>query len=252
MRTTKYRRKGKQIILFMKFLAIWYILVFTGTYLTSTTGAAFNDIEQIKNHLHTKWDVEEEEETPPPDDWDKSSLEVLSIQASCEKVVATVKNGGSDALGPIPYEIRWSEKGNAKDGEVLETGEISSLAAGGEIEITHIPTKNGKYRISVEQHVNHPGNSEPTEAIELKNCKFNNLDSEQKEIQEVEEVEVEELEKAEEEAATHQEIKEEDPVEVETVEEVESEEIEATNTEEAESESHEKSELTEPQEETED
>ncbi|WP_404429226.1 amyloid fiber anchoring/assembly protein TapA [Sutcliffiella horikoshii] len=249
MRTTKYRRKSKQIILFMKFLAIWYILVFTGTYLTSTTGAAFNDIEQIKNHLHTKWDVEEEEETPPPDDWDKSSLEVLSIQASCEKVVATVKNGGSDALGPIPYEIRWSEKGNAKDGEVLETGEISSLAAGGDIEITHIPTKNGKYRISVEQHVNHPGNSEPTEAIELKNCKFNNLDSEQKEIQEVE---VEELEKAEEEAATHQEIKEEDPVEVETVEEVESEEIEATNTEEAESESHEKSELTDPQEETED
>ena len=43
-------------------VAIWYLLILTGSYLTTDTGAYFNDVEVIENSFHAKWD-----ENPPDD-----------------------------------------------------------------------------------------------------------------------------------------------------------------------------------------
>ena len=37
-------------------VAIWYLLIISGSYLTTDTGAYFNDVEVIENSFHAKWD----------------------------------------------------------------------------------------------------------------------------------------------------------------------------------------------------
>jgi predicted ribosomally synthesized peptide with SipW-like signal peptide len=50
-RIMKFRKKNKKLVIAAQLVAIWYLLVVTVSYLTTNTGAYFNDIEQISETI---------------------------------------------------------------------------------------------------------------------------------------------------------------------------------------------------------
>jgi predicted ribosomally synthesized peptide with SipW-like signal peptide len=55
-RLKKFRKKGKGIVIAVQIVAVWYILILSGSYLTSDTGAYFNDVEKISGTIGTAED----------------------------------------------------------------------------------------------------------------------------------------------------------------------------------------------------
>ncbi|MDR7238543.1 fibronectin type III domain-containing protein [Neobacillus drentensis] len=56
-RKSKFRKKGKRLIIAAQLVAIWYLLILTGSYLASDTGAYFNDEDKIRGtiSISTDW-----------------------------------------------------------------------------------------------------------------------------------------------------------------------------------------------------
>jgi predicted ribosomally synthesized peptide with SipW-like signal peptide len=50
-RLKKFRRKGKKLVIAAQIVAIWYLLILSGSYLTTNTGAYFNDVEKISGSI---------------------------------------------------------------------------------------------------------------------------------------------------------------------------------------------------------
>ncbi|WP_226086872.1 fibronectin type III domain-containing protein [Mesobacillus sp. S13] len=50
-RLRKFKKKGRGLLIAAKILALWYLLVLTGSYLTADTGAYFNDVETISETI---------------------------------------------------------------------------------------------------------------------------------------------------------------------------------------------------------
>jgi predicted ribosomally synthesized peptide with SipW-like signal peptide len=50
-RMKKFKPKGKKLVLAIQVVAVWYLLILSGTYLTSDTGAYFNDVETISGTI---------------------------------------------------------------------------------------------------------------------------------------------------------------------------------------------------------
>jgi YqxM protein len=162
-RKKKYRNKGKKLILAAKIVAIWYLLILTSSYLTSETGAAFNDLEVIKNSLHTDWDTQPE--TPDNNEWDKSSLSFDGTEAWEEgcKVSTTIKNAGDKANTTSTWRFYlYKVTGNEKptSGHV-DTGVVPTINSGDTGQITATVEENGKYRFSVRRPLGHKGNNQP-------------------------------------------------------------------------------------------
>lgn len=55
-RSKKFRKKGKGIVIAVQIVAVWYILILSGSYLTSETGAYFNDVDKISGTIGTAED----------------------------------------------------------------------------------------------------------------------------------------------------------------------------------------------------
>jgi YqxM protein len=161
------KKSFKRVPIVLGGALIWYIAIFTGIFLTSETKAQYNDVEVIANSIHVNWEVELDKE-----DWDKSSFKFVTIKGDCSKIEATFTNTGSgDAKGPLRYKIQWAQGGNGKDGtivkeEVLQRG----LKSGESITFTHKPDKEGEYRVTLFQHPDHPGKSEPTGDLTIGKC----------------------------------------------------------------------------------
>lgn len=50
-RLRKFKKKSKGLLIAVKILALWYLLILSGSYLTADTGAYFNDIETISETI---------------------------------------------------------------------------------------------------------------------------------------------------------------------------------------------------------
>ncbi|MDF2791161.1 MAG: amyloid fiber anchoring/assembly protein TapA [Neobacillus sp.] len=162
-RQNKFRNRGKKLILAAKIVAIWYLLILTSSYLTSETGAAFNDLEVIKNSLHTDWDTQPE--TPDNNEWDKSSLSFDGSKAWEEgcKVYTTIENAGDKANTTSTWRFYlYKVTGNEKptSGHV-DTGVVPTIDSGDTGQITATVEENGKYRFSVRRPLGHKGNNQP-------------------------------------------------------------------------------------------
>ncbi|WHZ01425.1 amyloid fiber anchoring/assembly protein TapA [Neobacillus sp. YX16] len=158
-RLRKFRTKSKKLIIAAQIVAIWYLLIISGSYLTTDTGAYFNDLEVIQNTLHANW-----EEKYPPDDgnWEKSSLQEVSQGGTCEKgIFASFTNTGESVDHELTkYEIYWSETGNPKNGEKVFEGTFPIPNNGEIYEIHYEPTKNGNYKFKAYHETGHAnGNS---------------------------------------------------------------------------------------------
>jgi YqxM protein len=153
-RLRKFRTKSKKLIIAAQIVAIWYLLILSGSYLTTDTGAYFNDVEVIENSLHVKWDVF------PPDDgiWEKSSLQEVTQGGTCEKgIYATFTNTGESVGHELTkYEIYWIESGNPKkDGVIIKTGFFPIPDHGENFDISYQPTKNGDYQFKAYHETGH-------------------------------------------------------------------------------------------------
>lgn len=163
MRMKKYRKKGRKLLFFTQVIAIWYITVFTANYLTSDTGAAFNDVEVIKNKLHVKWDLPESD----VDTWDNSSLDMNGSQVSADgcSIYVTIKNDGDEAnsISTWRYFVYKLDGNGDPSGEPVNTGIVPVIESGQPGEIESNVLENGEYKLRVRRPLGHKGNNQPDE-----------------------------------------------------------------------------------------
>jgi YqxM protein len=155
-RLKQFKKKSKGLVIVVQIVAIWYIMIFTGSYLTTDTGAYFNDVEVIENSFQAgKLD----EPKDPVDDgiWGKSSLKEVSIRGTCEEgIYGRFTNTGESVNHELTkYEVYWSETGDPKDGTVVETGSFPIPNKGEFYDIYYKPLKNGKYTIKAYHEAGH-------------------------------------------------------------------------------------------------
>ncbi|AKG37308.1 hypothetical protein [Paenibacillus durus] len=91
--------------------------------------------------------------------WDKSSLRFTVVETTYAGISATVINGGSGMKGETVYEVFRSDTGNPKNGEVVASGVIGTLAPGESQELTFKPAvlEQGNYMFKAYQRPGHPG-----------------------------------------------------------------------------------------------
>ncbi|RBW68312.1 hypothetical protein [Bacillus taeanensis] len=96
--------------------------------------------------------------------WDRSSLVFSEENINSDGIFSIVKNGeDSQAMqGEVIYEVFWAEKGNPKEGEIVDTGVIEELMPGETQVLTYTPEqlKSGNYMFKAYQRPNHPGKGE--------------------------------------------------------------------------------------------
>ncbi|WP_171050967.1 amyloid fiber anchoring/assembly protein TapA [Bacillus sp. BHET2] len=147
-------RNNKNIKLVLELVGIIYLSLFTLSYLTSQTGAYFNDQEQSTIFISSgKW-LEE---------WDKSSLTFTNKQSTqkvsgCGKIeISTIIKNGSknDMKGTSEYEVYFSQTGNPKDGKKVAEGMVESLQSNQSTTLTYKTDVTGNYKFRAFQRPGH-------------------------------------------------------------------------------------------------
>jgi YqxM protein len=138
----------------LELLGIIYLSLFTLSYLTSQTGAYFNDQEQATVVISSgKW-LEE---------WDKSSLTFTNKQSTqkvegCGKteISSLLKNGSkNDMKGTSEYEVYFSQADNPKDGKKVAEGTIESIQSNQSTTLTYNTDISGNYKFRAFQRPGH-------------------------------------------------------------------------------------------------
>ncbi|MDF2038085.1 amyloid fiber anchoring/assembly protein TapA [Cytobacillus oceanisediminis] len=160
----KFGKKNKILLLVFKFVAAWYLLIGMSATLTGQTNAYFSDRDTVTGTIQAgTWETEEPgcSEGEKHGEWDCSSLKFIGQKYDGQKIYATIQNTGSDMKSAGRYEIYYSEKDNAKNGESIE-GVIAfdPIKEGQKVELSFIPQQSGSYMFKAYQHKDHPGNGE--------------------------------------------------------------------------------------------
>jgi YqxM protein len=159
----KFRNKNNKLFLAIQILGIWYCVLLTTIYLSSSTGAAFNDVEVIENHLHVFWDKKN------PVNGDKSSLEFQnSVGFQCARgFYSLIKNvGDKDMQGPSTFVLYYNENKDPNKNDTgieISTGTVPALKSGESIELTYLPElkpNSGNYKFMAFQRTGHEGSGE--------------------------------------------------------------------------------------------
>ncbi|WP_223701370.1 amyloid fiber anchoring/assembly protein TapA [Sutcliffiella deserti] len=165
LRIKRFRNKEKKLMILSQVIAIWYFTILTTNYLTSDTGARFNDVEVIENQLHAKWDVGEE---PPEDndEWDKSSLDFDNSEAwaeSCD-IYTTIFNAGDKANTTSTWRYYVYKVVDGREvGEPVATGIVPTIQSGESGIIKSEVTEDGEYKFRVRRPLDHPAKNNPNE-----------------------------------------------------------------------------------------
>ncbi|QWC22456.1 amyloid fiber anchoring/assembly protein TapA [Bacillus haikouensis] len=155
-RTKKHKTPFKKWKLLCQLMAIWYAITITGSYIDGSTGAYFNDQDQVTGVITAgTWSS-----------WDKSSLEFVSKKqtqsvTSCPpiEISATVINKGSTMEGKTEYAVYYAAKGNPKDGKVIFEGDIQPITKGENTTLKTAASEPGNYKFKALQRPGH-GNKE--------------------------------------------------------------------------------------------
>ncbi|MFG6118819.1 amyloid fiber anchoring/assembly protein TapA [Thalassobacillus sp. B23F22_16] len=161
-RLSDFRKKHRSIM--VKLFSIFYVSTLILSYATSDTGAFFNSKSVAKTTIQAgHW----EEKSL----WDKSSLKFVKekggevkelMEQGCKplKIMAAIKNSGSDMEGTSEFEVYYSESGNPmKKGEKIADGTIEIIKKDGVGEISYIAKEPGNYKFRAFQRPGH-GNKE--------------------------------------------------------------------------------------------
>ncbi|MBT2661853.1 amyloid fiber anchoring/assembly protein TapA [Bacillus sp. ISL-45] len=169
-RLRKFKKRSKGISIAAQIIAIWYLFILAGSYLTSYTGAYFNDIETIENFLGAA-----DEFPGEPDEWDRSSLSFTNVGGFCTqgfegKLYSELANvGDEDMEGPTTFYIYKKTQGspNRNDpGELVHKGEVPPIegkdSPNNKTILVFSPDLStmtpGKYKFKADQR---PGHSNP-------------------------------------------------------------------------------------------
>jgi predicted ribosomally synthesized peptide with SipW-like signal peptide len=128
-RLRKFKKKGNGLLIAAKIVALWYLLILSGSYLTADTGAYFNDVETISNSLATAENYCADEE------WAKEHPQYCKDNAGigngCEAVDDCDSEKGEDEDNPGQNPDDCGDHTNApctkKVTDVTETHTESSI-----------------------------------------------------------------------------------------------------------------------------
>ncbi|MGM0902154.1 MAG: amyloid fiber anchoring/assembly protein TapA [Bacillota bacterium] len=155
-RLKKFKKKSKGLIIAAQLISIWYLLIITVAYLTSNTGAYFNDVEVIENSLHVgEWDMVE---------WDKSSLDFdgSTVRVDGCNVYSTISNSGEDMTFST-WRYYLYKANEYLTGEPVATGTVPKLAANETGEISAEVLEPGEYKFAVRRPLGHQGKNKKDE-----------------------------------------------------------------------------------------
>lgn len=148
MRT--YRKKFRHVILLGKVVLIWYLVVFSVSYITtSDTTADFTDSQEARGMIYVAgdWKVVDGSafEFTKQDSNEKRMCEPQNITSTLEN------NGEEDMRDTSTYDVFFSENGDPEtDGEKMELdedeGTIPALKLGGSQRLTFKATEPGHYK----------------------------------------------------------------------------------------------------------
>lgn len=158
LRSRKFRKKHRGLMIVIQLAAIWYVAILSLSYLTSQTGAYFNDRHTITGVIQAGiW-----EETGG--EWDKSSIEFFkkSPAGVCgSPLIAAIRNhSNNDMAGTTQYEVYHAAAGNPKKGEKVGEGEVPVIKSNETFNLSYEASKSGNYMFKVYQRPGHPGNGE--------------------------------------------------------------------------------------------
>ncbi|WP_100010392.1 amyloid fiber anchoring/assembly protein TapA [Lentibacillus sediminis] len=159
-RLRKYKSRFQWFLLIGKVVMIWYLIIFSTTYLVNHTSAQFTDARQANGLLEVgHW----EEEGDPrgiliftgKGNQNIDSCKPITIKAGIKNIVER------DMTEDSTYEVFYAENGNPEKGEKQKLGEgegtIKALASGEITELTFYAEKPGRYVFLAYQHEDHKG-----------------------------------------------------------------------------------------------
>ncbi|MYL45212.1 amyloid fiber anchoring/assembly protein TapA [Virgibacillus halodenitrificans] len=139
----------KKLVIAAKLVVSMYVLLFTIGYLTSNTGAFFNDKEkeELVIEAGTWWDGSKLDFTGEPGQSGTCPAKTISV---------TLQNEGAKMLGSTIYKIYFAETGDPKTGEIIKSGTIEELEENGTTVLNYENMKEGTYQFSVLQREGFP------------------------------------------------------------------------------------------------
>lgn len=156
MRIKKFRSKNLSMVIVTKILVIVMLFTVGLSYLTSNTGAYYNDTATARG-IFTAGFWEEVLEK-----WDKSSLKFIEPKkditvTSCNPITisATIKNTGNDMQGSTEYIVYHVMKGNPMNGEKVYEGKINPIKKNETINLEYSTSKAGNYKFKALQRPGH-------------------------------------------------------------------------------------------------
>jgi YqxM protein len=153
-RLRKFKTKNKKLLIATKIVAIWYLLIISGSYLTSDTGAYFNDVEVLKQTIQVgEWEDKDNNE------WDNSSLDFDGTRAWADgsNVFSTIKNVGDEANTISTWRYYLYKVINDKpSGDPVATGVVPIIESDKEGVISATVEENGEYRFTIRRPLGHP------------------------------------------------------------------------------------------------
>lgn len=169
MNTIRHKRqkrfgvKNKRVQISSQILAIIYMLLLTISFLTSYTGAYFNDVSIIYGTISAgTWQ----------EIWDKSSLkfpneskdQIITSSIPVE-ILVSILNTGSDMTGQTQYEVYYIDKGNPKNGNKIGEGVIEPIAANQMSILKYMATQPGNYKFKALQRPGHGNKYDKRQAL---------------------------------------------------------------------------------------
>ncbi len=159
LRIKKYKRQFNTYKVVAQVVAIWYIIIFTSSYLTSYTTAYFNDNDHVSSSIKAgTWDTDSEDQS----DNDKSSLTFTNdkdiVLQSCTpvEISAEIKNtGNQDMKGTTEFDVYYHLDGNPKKGEKIDSGIIEPLKQNQSTYLNYLAEEVGHYKFKAYQRPNH-------------------------------------------------------------------------------------------------
>jgi TasA anchoring/assembly protein len=151
----KFRRQFPVAFFLVKIVLIWYLVVFSVSYLTSGTAAHFYDEKEAESKILAGYWA---------DGWDGSSLSFIQNGndniKSCDSVEIAVEienNGDGDMISGTSFEVYYIENGNPeKQGERIGEGKIPALKSNQSSELIYLAQQPGTYAFLVQQPEGHP------------------------------------------------------------------------------------------------
>lgn len=141
-RLRKYKSKYRSFLFIAKVAMIWYLFVFSITYLTSDTSALFTDEVNPKGKIESGiWPADYELafiKSNGNENWDVCTYP-FEISDSIRNI------GNEDMNGAQSYEVYFVENGNPEKGEKVGEGIVEVLEKNEKTELKYLAEKPGTY-----------------------------------------------------------------------------------------------------------